>query len=81
VLSPVGELLLATVWFTKSHTVLDIFFLLVLFIHFILDIEKVVLYPVKQLHYSFIKITQSLTYIALVRDCFLTGLLVSVVRC
>jgi hypothetical protein len=74
------------VWFTESHIVLVIFSLLVvLFILFILDIKKSCCFPVKQLNHFFSKITQSLhlyflTHVALVHDCFLTGLLASVVR-
>ena len=48
-------------WFTKSYSVLVIFFFTyVLFIHFILDIINGVLYPVKQLDPFSRKITQSL---------------------
>ena len=45
------------------------------------------LYPVKQLnlfllkYHSHFTCTPSLTYIALVHDCFLTGLLASVICC
>jgi len=42
------------VWFTESHIVLIISFLLVLFTHFIVDKmkKKFVLYPAKQLDHS-----------------------------
>jgi len=40
------------VWFTESHLVLFIFFLLVLFTQFIVDkMKEVLLYPVKQLNH------------------------------
>ena len=59
-------------WFTESHIVLVIFLLIILLLHFILDINKGVLYPVKQPNNFFIKITQSLVLppIALECDCF-----------
>ena len=49
-------------WFTESHIVLVISFLLVVLLtHFILDIKwKACCYPVKQLNYFFIKISQLL---------------------
>jgi len=44
------------VWLTKSHVVLVIFLLIiVLFIHFILDIKKGMLFPVKQLNHFLVK--------------------------
>ena len=43
-------------WLTKSHIVLVIFLLIiVLFIHFILDIKKGVLYPVKQINHFLVQ--------------------------
>ena len=51
------------VWFIKSHIVLLILFLLILFIHFILDIKrKSCCYPVKQLNHFPVKYHSHFTY-------------------
>ena len=79
------------VWFIESHIVLVIFFLLIdLFIHLFL-ILKACCYPVKLLnhfpvkYHSHFTCNPSLTpfsyYTALLLDCFLTGLLLSIICC
>ena len=49
------------VWFTESHIVLVIYFIVVLFTQFILNIQKVSLYQVKETKSHFIKITLCVT--------------------
>jgi len=64
------------VWFSESHIVLIISFLLfVLFTQFIVDkMKKVMLYSVKQLDHIFVKITQSLVNV-LIKQSLLNNII------